>query len=108
MSALTKEVELGAPDEPRGRATRAGSVAHAAYASTVNDLGPVARLFAAVDGQLARVTDTPWGAVVGAVPVFVTLTGWFWPRKRSAEERPPEEVKQKTKEHWLRLKEQES
>src|SRR5437667_8067123 len=30
-SALTKEVELGAPDEPRGRATRAGSVAHAAY-----------------------------------------------------------------------------
>src|SRR5256714_7775546 len=50
----------------------------------------------------------PWGAVVGAVPVFVTLTGWFWPRKRSAEERPPEEVKQKSKEHWLRLKEQES
>ena len=29
--ALTKEVELGAPDEPRGRATRAGSVAHAAH-----------------------------------------------------------------------------
>ena len=50
----------------------------------------------------------PWGAVVGAVPVFITLTGWFWPKKRQAEERPPEEVKQKSKERWLKLKEQES
>jgi hypothetical protein len=21
-----------------------------------------------------------WGAVWGAIPVFVTLVGWFWPR----------------------------
>jgi len=24
---------------------------------------------------------TPWGVVWGAIPVFITLTGWFWPRK---------------------------
>jgi cytochrome c oxidase subunit 1 len=24
---------------------------------------------------------TPWAVVVGAVPVFVTMTGWFWPKK---------------------------
>ncbi len=23
---------------------------------------------------------TPWGVVYGAVPVFVTMTGWFWPK----------------------------
>jgi cytochrome c oxidase subunit 1 len=23
---------------------------------------------------------TPWGVVYGAVPVFVTLVGWFWPK----------------------------
>jgi cytochrome c oxidase subunit I+III len=51
---------------------------------------------------------TPWGAVVGLVPVFITLTGWFWPTKRSKEERAPEEVKRKQREHKLELKEQES
>jgi cytochrome c oxidase subunit 1 len=50
----------------------------------------------------------PWGAVVGAVPVFITLTGWFWPKKRQAEERPTEEVKRRAGERWLKLKEQES
>jgi cytochrome c oxidase subunit I+III len=25
---------------------------------------------------------TPWAVVVGAVPTFVCLLGWFWPRKR--------------------------
>ena len=24
---------------------------------------------------------TPWAVVAGAVPVFVTMTGWFWPKK---------------------------
>jgi hypothetical protein len=24
---------------------------------------------------------TPWGVVYGAVPVFITLTGWFWPKQ---------------------------
>jgi cytochrome c oxidase subunit 1 len=24
---------------------------------------------------------TPWAIVYGAVPLFVTLTGWFWPKK---------------------------
>jgi cytochrome c oxidase subunit 1 len=50
----------------------------------------------------------PWAVVVGAVPVFITLTGWFWPKKPSAEERAPEEVKRKQLEQGLRLKEQES
>ena len=50
----------------------------------------------------------PWAVVVGAVPVFITLTGWFWPKGRSKEERAPEEVKRKQKEQGLRLKEQES
>jgi cytochrome c oxidase subunit 1 len=25
---------------------------------------------------------TPWAVPVGAVPVFVALVGWFWPKKR--------------------------
>src|SRR4051812_32900843 len=24
---------------------------------------------------------TPWGAVYGAVPVFITMVGWFWPKR---------------------------
>jgi cytochrome c oxidase subunit I+III len=24
---------------------------------------------------------TPWGVVYGAVPVFITMVGWFWPTK---------------------------
>jgi heme/copper-type cytochrome/quinol oxidase subunit 1 len=24
---------------------------------------------------------TPWAVVYGAVPVFITMTGWFWPKK---------------------------
>jgi cytochrome c oxidase subunit 1 len=23
---------------------------------------------------------TPWAVVIGAVPVFIALTGWFWPK----------------------------
>jgi cytochrome c oxidase subunit I+III len=36
---------------------------------------------------------TPWAVVIGSAPLFVALVGWFWPKKRQAEERPPEEVK---------------
>jgi hypothetical protein len=25
---------------------------------------------------------TPWAVPIGAIPVFITMTGWFWPRKR--------------------------
>jgi hypothetical protein len=24
---------------------------------------------------------TPWAVPIGAVPVFITLTGWFWPKR---------------------------
>jgi cytochrome c oxidase subunit I+III len=23
----------------------------------------------------------PWGAVIGSVPIFITLVGWFWPKR---------------------------
>ena len=35
---------------------------------------------------------TAWAVVVGAVPVTVALIGWFWPKKRQADERMPEEA----------------
>ena len=25
---------------------------------------------------------TPWGAVIGAIPVTVTTIGWFWPKRK--------------------------
>ena len=28
---------------------------------------------------------TPWAVPIGAVPVAVTLTGWFWPKAPEAE-----------------------
>jgi cytochrome c oxidase subunit I+III len=27
----------------------------------------------------------PWGVVWGAIPVFVTLIGWFWPTRKQEE-----------------------
>jgi cytochrome c oxidase subunit I+III len=38
---------------------------------------------------------TPWAVVWGALPLSFALIGWFWPDKRQADERPPEEVKEK-------------
>jgi cytochrome c oxidase subunit I+III len=35
---------------------------------------------------------TPWAVVWGSIPVTVALIGWFWPKKKESEERPPEEV----------------
>ncbi|HEX8830289.1 MAG TPA: cytochrome c oxidase subunit 4, partial [Longimicrobium sp.] len=51
---------------------------------------------------------TPWALPVGMVPLFFTLTGWFWPKKRKSEERPPDEVREQHGERWLKLQEQES
>jgi cytochrome c oxidase subunit 1 len=49
---------------------------------------------------------TPWAVPIGMVPIFVTLTGWFWPNKKLAEHRPPAEVREQHPEAWLRLEEQ--
>jgi hypothetical protein len=34
--------------------------------------------------------------------VAVALIGWFWPRKHQAEDRPPEEVKERLGEETVR------
>ncbi|HEX8285561.1 MAG TPA: cytochrome c oxidase subunit I [Pyrinomonadaceae bacterium] len=56
---------------------------------------------------------TPWAVPVGMIPILITLTGWFWPDKRLAEERPPADVREQNGERWaavreMALKEQES
>ena len=48
---------------------------------------------------------TPWAVVWGAIPVAITLIGWFWPKGKQVEERHPREVKERAPE--LRLREQE-
>jgi cytochrome c oxidase subunit I+III len=35
---------------------------------------------------------TPWAVVWGSIPVAFALVGWFWPRRKQTEERPPAEV----------------
>jgi heme/copper-type cytochrome/quinol oxidase subunit 1 len=37
--------------------------------------------------MLVAIIFTPWGLVYGAFPVFVTLTGWFWPKRPWRERR---------------------
>jgi len=44
----------------------------------------------ATSAMLVAIIFTPWGLVYGAVPVFVTLTGWFWPKAPLAEGRSVE------------------
>jgi hypothetical protein len=39
----------------------------------------------ATSGLFIGVIFTPWAAVYGALPVFVTLVGWFWPKKPARE-----------------------
>ncbi len=34
-------------------------------------------------GLLAGAIFTQWAVVYAAVPLFITLTGWFWPKKRA-------------------------
>ena len=38
----------------------------------------------ATGGLLLGLIFTPWAMVYGSLPVFVTLVGWFWPKKRAA------------------------
>jgi cytochrome c oxidase subunit I+III len=45
---------------------------------------------------------TPWAIIWGAIPVVLALIGWFWPTKRDAEERPPEQIKEKIGEEAAR------
>jgi hypothetical protein len=50
---------------------------------------------------------TPWAVVWGAGPLAATLIGWFWPKKKQAEEHPPEEVTERIREREaLRVREQ--
>ena len=46
----------------------------------------------ATSAMLVTIIFTPWGLVYGAAPVFVTLVGWFWPRK------PPHQRRRETHE----------
>jgi cytochrome c oxidase subunit 1 len=34
---------------------------------------------------------TPWMVVIGAIPVTITLIGWFWPDKNETERRRKKE-----------------
>jgi cytochrome c oxidase subunit I+III len=42
---------------------------------------------------------TPWAVVWGSIPVSIALIGWFWPKEKQKEERPPQEVKQKVQDN---------
>jgi cytochrome c oxidase subunit I+III len=35
---------------------------------------------------------TPWGITLGAIPVAITMIGWFWPDKQPAERRRAREI----------------
>ena len=35
---------------------------------------------------------TPWGITLGAIPIAITLIGWFWPVKQAAERRRAREI----------------
>ena len=35
----------------------------------------------AMSGVFIGSIFTPWAAVIGAIPAFITLTGWFWPKE---------------------------
>lgn len=35
---------------------------------------------------------TPWGITIGAIPVAITLIGWFWPQRKAAERRRAREI----------------
>jgi hypothetical protein len=37
-------------------------------------------------GMFVASIFTPWAIVYGSPPIAVTLIGWFWPKKRAAEE----------------------
>jgi cytochrome c oxidase subunit 1 len=35
---------------------------------------------------------TPWGITIGAVPIAITMIGWFWPDRQAAERRRAREI----------------
>jgi cytochrome c oxidase subunit I+III len=35
---------------------------------------------------------TPWGITIGAIPVAITMIGWFWPEKQPADRRRAREI----------------
>ena len=35
---------------------------------------------------------TPWGITIGAVPIAITMIGWFWPDRQAAERRRSREI----------------
>jgi cytochrome c oxidase subunit I+III len=35
---------------------------------------------------------TPWGLTIGAVPIAITLIGWFWPERQAATRRRAREI----------------
>jgi cytochrome c oxidase subunit 1 len=35
---------------------------------------------------------TPWGITIGAVPIAITMIGWFWPDRQAAERRRGREI----------------
>ena len=37
----------------------------------------------------------PWAVVWGSIPVTIGLIGWFWPKEKQKDERPPKEVREK-------------
>jgi cytochrome c oxidase subunit 1 len=44
----------------------------------------------ATTGLFVGSVFTPWAIVYGALPVFITLTGWFWPKKGETPNRQDE------------------
>ena len=35
---------------------------------------------------------TPWGITIGAIPIAITMIGWFWPKRQPAERRRSREI----------------
>jgi cytochrome c oxidase subunit 1 len=35
---------------------------------------------------------TPWGITFGAIPIAITMIGWFWPERQPAERRRAREI----------------
>ena len=35
---------------------------------------------------------TPWGVTIGAIPLTITLIGWFWPERQPAARRREREI----------------
>ena len=42
---------------------------------------------------------TPWGVVYGALPVFITMVGWFWPKSANETGTPVWPIAQRTLPH---------